>query len=132
MGSPRVVDYTLVKALKSSGLSNRKIASILGCASSTVTYVLNKKYRKNTLKRTASDKKKNKAAAAEYKGGKCELCGYNKCIEALEFHHVDETTKNPNFSREVRTSALTQKKKAELDACILVCANCHREIHYND
>ena len=95
---PRLVDYALVKALSSSGLSNRKIAAALGCSHSTVSYILNKKYRKKTLKRTASDKKKNKAAAAEYKGGKCERCGYNKCIEALEFHHVDETTKNPNFS----------------------------------
>jgi hypothetical protein len=38
-------------------------------------------------------RKQNKLLLVEYKGGKCECCGYDKCIAALEFHHLDPTTK---------------------------------------
>lgn len=69
-------------------------------------------------------------------GGKCQICGYDKCIAALDFHHVDENTKeySPqkvieqyNFSD--RTSQL--RAENELEKCILVCSNCHRELHFN-
>lgn len=52
-------------------------------------------------------------------------CGYSKCIEALEFHHLDPTEKEFEISDRRSWEALT----AELDKCILLCANCHREYH---
>lgn len=66
--------------------------------------------------------------AIEYKGGKCSVCGYKKYVGALEFHHLDE--KNKKF--DLSTKGITRswaKTKAELEKCVLVCANCHREIH---
>jgi len=72
-------------------------------------------------------RKKNKLLLVEYKGGKCERCGYDKCISALEFHHLDPTTKK---SKNLGTTVAIEKQKAEADKCILVCANCHREIHH--
>jgi predicted HNH restriction endonuclease len=71
-------------------------------------------------------RKQNKLLLVEYKGGKCERCGYAKCVEALEFHHLDPTTKE---AKNLGTTAAIEKQKAEADKCILVCANCHREIH---
>jgi arsenate reductase-like glutaredoxin family protein len=71
-----------------------------------------------------------KEKLVEYKGGKCERCGYDKCITALEFHHLDPDEKEfgvGNF--EVLSFG---KCKKEVDKCILVCANCHREIHYEE
>lgn len=66
--------------------------------------------------------------AIEYKGGKCKLCGYDRCIEALEFHHIDPSKKD--FSISSRGHARSWKRvKEELDKCIMLCANCHREIH---
>lgn len=66
--------------------------------------------------------------AVEEKGGKCSICGYNKCIEALEFHHLDPTQKD--FILSDRNLILSWKEiKKELEKCILVCSNCHREIH---
>lgn len=68
-----------------------------------------------------------KEKAVEYKGGKCELCGYDKCVDALEFHH-----KNPNekdFGISSGETRSWEKIKKELDKCIMLCANCHREIH---
>lgn len=63
------------------------------------------------------------------KGGKCEKCGYDKCIAALEFHHVDRTTKEFRLSK----SFLSKEKLiSELKKCILLCSNCHREIHYEE
>lgn len=64
----------------------------------------------------------------EYKGNQCELCGYNRCSDALEFHHLDPPQKDFNLSD--RSIVLDwQSVKKEIDKCILVCANCHREIH---
>lgn len=73
-------------------------------------------------------RKKFKQTCVDYKGGKCSECGYNKCLGALEFHHLDPMEKDfvVNTSR-ART--LNEKVKAELDKCVLLCANCHREAH---
>lgn len=70
---------------------------------------------------------KTKKKLVDYKGGKCEKCGYNKCIEALEFHHNDPNEKDFAISRK---SYSYDRLKNEVDKCILVCSNCHREIHY--
>ena len=55
------------------------------------------------------------------------MCGYDKHPGVLDFHHIDPSTKSfgvssGGFSRSW-TSIETEIKK-----CILVCANCHREI----
>lgn len=67
-----------------------------------------------------------KERAIQYKGGCCAICGYNKCNDALDFHHMDPSTKLAEIgSRDLSWKILSE----ELDKCILVCANCHREIH---
>lgn len=73
-------------------------------------------------------RRKVKALLVKHKGGKCEKCGYNKCIAALEFHHLDPSEKDFGISVSGNTLKLAKLKK-EVDKCILVCANCHREIH---
>ena len=66
--------------------------------------------------------------AVEYKGGKCFICKYDKCIKALEFHHLESDKKDFGISAKGYTRSW-KKVKEELDKCILVCANCHREMH---
>lgn len=71
---------------------------------------------------------KVKLRAIEYMGGSCCVCGYDRCAAALEFHHRDATTKDFGISSKDTTrswDAIT----AELDKCVLLCANCHREAH---
>lgn len=68
--------------------------------------------------------------AVEYKGGKCELCGYNRCVDALEFHHRNSSEKEFGVSQSGLTRSW-ERVKNEIDKCILVCANCHRELHNN-
>ena len=68
-----------------------------------------------------------------YKGGKCEKCGYNKCEGALQFHHLDPEKKDftigdISLSKKIDMNKLYE----EIDKCILICANCHAELHYNN
>jgi hypothetical protein len=69
-----------------------------------------------------------KQQCVDYLGGKCEMCGYNKCLKALEFHHKDPTQKDFQISAR-RLAVFGDKLKNELDKCMLLCANCHREVH---
>lgn len=71
-----------------------------------------------------------KEKAVQYKGGKCQCCGYNKYLGALEFHHIQPSEKNFGISSKGYTKSW-EKVKNELDKCILVCSNCHKEIHAN-
>ena len=71
---------------------------------------------------------KIKLLAIEYKGGKCIICNYNKCVQALEFHHLDPNEKEFGIAHKGITRSW-EKTKIELDKCILLCSNCHREYH---
>ena len=69
-----------------------------------------------------------------YKGGKCERCGYDKCVRSMHFHHVDPSLKEFSISdRNPNTNKKGTKKwesvRSELNKCILLCSNCHFEIH---
>lgn len=92
---------------------------------------LNEGERKSrAVKAVQKRRRKIKELAVEYKGGKCERCGYNKYIGALEFHHLDPHKKDFSLSHKGHCRSWEAVKK-ELDKCVLVCANCHREIHGN-
>ena len=69
----------------------------------------------------------------EYKGGKCEKCGYNKCDAALQFHHKNPEEKDFAISTiNLNTETITMSDLyKEVDKCALLCANCHAEEHYN-
>ena len=60
-------------------------------------------------------------------GGKCQICGYDKCIQALDFHHVNPEEKSSDFN--ANTNRSWQTTRDEIKKCILLCANCHREVH---
>lgn len=60
-------------------------------------------------------------------GGKCKQCGYDKCIDALDFHHIIPEEKEFNFNK--ASSFSWEKIESELKKCIILCSNCHREIH---
>jgi predicted HNH restriction endonuclease len=140
------MEYTILKELIDNNLSTRKIATHLNCSQGNVKYWL-KKYNIKTnvfnipCEDVAEKKKRNvmrvqrkrielKLKAIEYKGGKCSICGYSKCKDALDFHHIDEKDKEFGIGEKGYTRSW-EKVKIELDKCILVCANCHREIHSN-
>jgi hypothetical protein len=69
-----------------------------------------------------------KKKAIELLGGKCSKCGYDKNYSALHFHHIDPSQKDHNWSMMGKRS--WKRITEELKKCILVCANCHCEIHH--
>jgi hypothetical protein len=79
-------------------------------------------------KRIVNIAKNGKKRTVEYMGGCCSMCGYNKCIGALEFHHLDPSKKSKDYNRKFKLWNFERQKK-ELENCIIVCSNCHREIH---
>lgn len=87
------------------------------------------KDRAEYIKRAVTARRRKlKAMAVEYKGGKCILCGYDRSVWALDLHHVDDSKKE--FSMSVRGLTRSWDRiKREADKCVLLCANCHREIH---
>lgn len=116
--------------LKKQGLKSFEIAEKLGCHRSMVTYHCNEEYRLRHVDKHRNRLEKIKQEAVKYKGGKCSQCGYDKCLDALDFHHIDPLQKDWSIrSSLMRKSLHLEKLKPELDKCLLVCCRCHREIH---
>lgn len=67
--------------------------------------------------------------AINYLGGKCSFCNYNKCPAAMVFHHLNADEKDFQIGNSPTQS--WDKIIKELDKCILLCTNCHHELHYN-
>lgn len=72
---------------------------------------------------------REKQKAVDYRGGKCEICGYNKCLAAMDFHHKNPLEKNGYGTGALKSHWTFERNKSEIDKCILVCVRCHREIH---
>ncbi|MCK9446458.1 HNH endonuclease [bacterium] len=108
--------------------SSRKVAKELNVGRTTVLKYIkdDKKQKKNNSKNVIEWRKRKKIELIEYKGGCCEVCGYNKTIRSLDFHHKDPKYKDFGISGK---SYSFERLKKEVDKCILVCSNCHGEIH---
>jgi hypothetical protein len=93
-------------------------------------YYTNLKYKR--WQRKARHERKQKLV--DFLGGKCSICGYNRCMKALEFHHTNEDTKSEKSFGISSKGMLApwETLVMEIEKCILVCANCHREIHDNE
>lgn len=74
-------------------------------------------------------RKKCKQKIIDGYGGKCMCCGYNTCNNALELHHVNPETKEVGFSKFMSHPQAFEKILLEVKKCVLVCSNCHKEIH---
>lgn len=69
-----------------------------------------------------------KRKSIEYKGNKCCYCGYSKYQGALQFHHLDPSKKDFSISK-IKLTTWDERATRELDKCVLLCANCHMEVH---
>lgn len=72
-------------------------------------------------------RQRRKQRMVSYKGGKCQRCGYQTCIDALIFHHRDPKAKE--FTIAGTSHVLWDVVRQELDKCDLLCSNCHYEVH---
>lgn len=108
------------KVAKETGISYQRLRNVI--KSKTIT-------PKDSYTYVKEHRRKVKEELIAYKGGKCEKCGYDKCIAALDFHHINPEEKdfaisNSNIYKNI------EALKQEVDKCMLLCANCHRELHY--
>lgn len=83
--------------------------------------------KRNTARRlwVAAEKQKS----VNYKGGACVVCGYDKCLAALDFHHLNPQEKEGHNGGALKAHWTFERNRPELDKCVLVCVRCHREIH---
>jgi hypothetical protein len=75
----------------------------------------------------ARRRRRVKEILVEEAGGSCHLCGYDRCIAALHFHHRDPSTKTFGVAARGITRAIEQVR-AEVEKCVLLCSNCHAEV----
>jgi len=116
-----------ISVLRAQGMSYKAIAKELNCAVSSVSFHVG---RGQKLKASERVKKRRRTASAmikELHGGECTVCGYDKCISALEFDHLVPGEKSYTISSRRGNVAFAM---SEADKCILLCCRCHRERHY--
>lgn len=77
--------------------------------------------------RISRHRAKNKLVLIKCFGSKCQLCGYSRFKNSLEFHHLEKSKKSFNISMANGSKSL-RLLVAEAKKCVLVCANCHAEI----
>jgi len=117
--------YLEVKNLK-------KVSKLLGVSYKTIRnhitddLLIKKTINKTNSERVVSWRQRKKQALVEYKGGCCEKCGYSKSVSALQFHHINPNEKDFTIGG---SSYSFERLKKEVDKCIMVCSNCHIEIH---
>jgi hypothetical protein len=121
--------------LRSQGKSYKQIAKLIPCSLATVNYYLTKDGKEKVLKRQQNTRPQRRdflrKKYRDFLNGSCCKCGYSKCIDALHFHHLDPKTKKFTITDAVynRVKATEEEIYEEIAKCILVCANCHSEIH---
>ena len=137
MASPHYVVATRIYMkneiikLREQGKSYSEISKITSKSISTIRYQCSPHQRQCAQLRKSKHRKKNLLKLKMLAGGKCKKCGYSRCFNNLSFHHIDPTTKNKKFdsiSALLRHSSF-QKTYEETQKCVLLCANCHGELH---
>lgn len=83
--------------------------------------------RRCRMERVVEWRRRKKAILVAEAGGRCQLCGYDRCPAALEFHHLDPRSKSFGISLRGVTRSLDECR-AEAAKCVLLCANCHAEV----
>ena len=120
-----------ILALRASGKTYDAIKAELGCSKATINYYGSKDGKEKLFRRNQAYVRSKIIQLKLALGGKCSVCGYGKCQEALEFHHPDPSNKDAKYNGITHMLNSCSFKKAETEAhkCVLLCANCHREIH---
>lgn len=77
-------------------------------------------------------RRNTKLKVVQAMGSKCQICGYSTCTAALEFHHTTQSDKSVSISKLISNPSNWENIVSELKKCILLCSNCHKEIHYGN
>ena len=109
----------------------RPLEGFENCYGPQYTRVTKRRICKACTNRIKNEQKKaNRRAWKQWAGGSCLICGYDRCLDALDFHHRDPTEKSFVLSNKIGKITLGDPlTESEIAKCDLICANCHREIH---
>ena len=127
--------FRIIKILYHYRINMNEISDILNLKYYTICKVCNRLYQKQlkdnkNYTKVKDRRQKLKLLGAIYLGGKCQKCGYDKSLSAFDFHHKNPD--NKEFTIASCCNIAWKKMKQELDKCILLCSNCHRELHNPD
>jgi 5-methylcytosine-specific restriction endonuclease McrA len=114
--------------LRAEGKTYDEIVQIIGCAKSTVAYHCSEKVKQSFRDYRNTNRKKSIRELKYKAGGKCQICGYNRCLSSLAFHHKNPAEKIGTIGEMVYSHSKTAAA-IEVKKCVLVCTNCHGELH---
>jgi hypothetical protein len=80
----------------------------------------------DTRQRANQRRRELRERAVAYLGGRCHICGYNRCLSAMDFHHVNALEKDFTISAKMSSWEMIER---ELRKVVLLCCRCHREVH---
>lgn len=113
-------------SLRKEGMSFKAIAKAIPCSLGTIHYFLTDGGKEKAISRNRDRRRRMSSKIKTEHGGACVVCGYDKCITALEFDHIEPKTKEFGVS-EMRSQIVPALKEAA--KCLLLCCRCHRERH---
>ncbi len=131
---PTETEIAEMQSYYDTGVSVQKVGEKFGWWKGTLFRYLTVRHpkvspeerRKRRIENVVTWRQRTKRKLVEYKGGKCKVCGYSKCMDNLTFHHLDPSKKDFQISG---TNKAFETLKAETDKCVLLCRNCHGEVH---
>jgi hypothetical protein len=107
---------------------------MMECKNHGMTLHYKRVERKNGWKCKACNKEHQKTlrnnkrnTLLEMAGGKCAICNYDRCKDALCFHHLRD--KKFELKKNIIASKSIEEVLEEFEKCILLCSNCHSEVH---
>jgi len=121
------VYYKTHTQLETSKHFNISVTTVKRYVDKKRVLLTNEEKRKRNYAHIKTFRQRMKEKSVEYKGGKCIICGYDKSVYSLVFHH--RNPKEKDFTIGSYTNIGWDKVKKELDKCDLLCNNCHGELH---
>lgn len=122
----------IVRWLVADGVRRSDVADVMGLRKEVVQKFAKKNGYKmvrllSSYERVRRRRRHLKMLAVTFKGLACQLCGYSKCLPALDFHHPNPEEKD--FTIATNANRSWKAVKAEISKCQLLCCRCHREVH---
>ena len=117
--------------LKQEGKTYNEIKEIVGCSKGTISYYCGEGQKEKTSQRRIDFRRKNQLWLEEFKKTlKCSKCEESRHW-VLDFHHTNPEEKEKSVSKLIKTST-KEKVLEEIDKCVVLCSNCHRDLHYQE
>lgn len=115
--------------LRQEGKTYTEIQKILNCSKGTISYHCGDGQKEKFRKYNQTKKEKNKIWLQTIKDNLCcAKCGDSRNY-VLDFHHINPLEKDMSVSL-LLSKGSRKRVIDEIEKCIVLCSNCHRELHY--